>query len=97
MDFDYAQQFGGETPDAYATLLLDAMSGDQALFKDRFEIEAAWRIVAPVLDAWAESESDFPNYESGSWGPEESERLLAGHGTWRNPEGAVSRSKMIAE
>jgi glucose-6-phosphate 1-dehydrogenase len=97
MDFDYAEQFGGEAPDAYATLLLDAMSGDRSLFKDRFEIEAAWRIVAPVLDAWAESEADFPNYESGSWGPEESERLLAGHGTWRNPEGAVSRSKMIAE
>jgi glucose-6-phosphate 1-dehydrogenase len=96
MDFDYLSQFGGEAPEAYATLLLDAMSGDQTLFKDRFEIEAAWRIVMPVLDYWKENPAlDYPNYASGSWGPDSSDKLMGFHRNWRNPEGTVSRSKIL--
>jgi glucose-6-phosphate 1-dehydrogenase len=53
MDFDFIHQFGGHVPEAYGHLLLDAMQGDRSLFKDRYEIEAAWRIVMPVLDYWA--------------------------------------------
>jgi glucose-6-phosphate 1-dehydrogenase len=96
MDFDYAAQFGGESPEAYAALLLDAMSGDQSLFKDRHEIEAAWRIVTPVMGHWAgQPAGDLPHYAAGSWGPAEAEALIAPHGQWRNPEGAVSRSKFV--
>ncbi len=96
MDFDFAERFGGEAPEAYAHLLLEAMQGDQALFKDREEIEAAWRIVTPVLEYWAEHPADdLPNYEAGSWGPAAADALIAPHGQWRNPEGAVSRSKFI--
>jgi glucose-6-phosphate 1-dehydrogenase len=96
MDFDWVEQLGGEVPEAYATLLLDAMRGDQSQFKDRREIEAAWRIVKPVLERWsAQAPGDFPNYPAGSWGPDIAEKLLADHGGWRNPEGPSSRSKMI--
>ncbi len=95
MDFDYAQ-FGGEVQEAYAHLLLDAMCGDRSLFKDRFEIEAAWRIVMPVLNYWNNHPAaDLPNYAAGSWGPAEADELIAPHGPWRNPEGEVSRSKYL--
>ncbi len=93
MDFDWAEHFGGEQPEAYATLLLDAIHGDQSLFKDRFEIEAAWRIAMPILDYWRDHpQNDLPNYAAGSWGPDAANALLD---KWRNPEGEVSRSRLI--
>ena len=96
MDFDYASYFDGEPAEAYAQLLLDAMEGDRALFKDRHEIEAAWRIVEPVLGYWqANPQDDLPNYRAGTWGPDAADRLIAPHGQWRNPEGEVSRSKYL--
>ena len=96
LDFDWSQYFGGEAPEAYAYLLLDAMQGDQALFKDRHEIEAAWRIVQPILDHWAaHAQDDLPNYTAGSWGPAAADELIAANGAWRNPEGQVSRSQFI--
>ncbi len=92
MDFDYVQQFGGSIPEAYAHLLQDAMRGDQSLFKDRHEIEAAWRIVTPVLDHWKMNPgSSMQSYPMGSWGPNAAERLFAGHGHWHNPEGQLTR------
>ena len=97
LDFDYAQKFGGQTPEAYAHLLLDAMQGDQSLFKDRHEIEAAWRIVTPVMEHWAaHPQDDLPNYAAGSWGPAAADALIQPNGEWRNPEGEVSRSKLVS-
>jgi glucose-6-phosphate 1-dehydrogenase len=48
-------------------------------------VEQGWRIVQPVLDAWAAEKPDFPNYDSGSTGPTEADELLArdGNRTWR--------------
>lgn len=80
MDFDYAKQFHAEPPEAYATLLLDAMRGDQTLYKQREEIEQAWRIVQPVLDHWARDDSPIPEYSAGTWGPTEADDLLARDG-----------------
>ncbi len=78
MDFDYIQQFDAKPPEAYATLLLDAIRGDQTLYKHRDEIEHAWRIVQPVLDEWQQTpQDDLPNYAAGSWGPAASDALLA--------------------
>ena len=86
MDFDYIQQFNAHPPESYATLLLDAMRGDQTLFKHRDEIEQAWRIVQPVLDHWASHpQEDLPNYAAGTWGPSSSDILMAQAGRrWRN-------------
>jgi glucose-6-phosphate 1-dehydrogenase len=96
MDFDYGEQFEAQPPEAYAHLLLEAIEGDRSLYKTRREIEAAWRIVEPVLEAWAESgKTELPSYPAGSWGPTEADRLIAPHGQWRNPEGKVSRSRFI--
>jgi glucose-6-phosphate 1-dehydrogenase len=88
MDFDYETAFGVELPEAYETLLLDAMQGDPMLFTRADEVEAQWRVVQPILDAWESTDApDFPNYEAGSTGPEAAARLLARRGlVWRDLE-----------
>lgn len=93
MDFDFVEQFHEEVPEAYAPLLLDAMQGDQSLYKDRHELEASWRIMMPVLEHWkAYPRDDLPNYKCGSWGPAAADAMLYRHGVqWHNPEGATTR------
>ena len=83
MDFSYDKAFGGNTPEAYETLLLDAMRGDATLFTRSDEVEAEWKIITPIEEAWAQMPApEFPNYAAGSNGPEEAERLIRelGHG-----------------
>ncbi len=89
MDFDYIEQFQASPSEAYTTLLLDALRGDQTLFKGRHEIEHAWRIVQPVLDYWSENPGrDLPNYAAGTWGPSDADVMLAKAGRhWRNERG----------
>jgi glucose-6-phosphate 1-dehydrogenase len=77
MDFSYREAFGTSTPVAYETLLLDAMRGDATLFTRRDEVEAEWRIITPIEDAWAElPPPKFPNYPGGSEGPPEADQLI---------------------
>jgi glucose-6-phosphate 1-dehydrogenase len=77
MDFSYKDAFGTETPAAYETLLLDAMRGDPTLFTRRDEVEAEWRIITPIEEAWRElPPAKFPNYPAGSEGPEEANKLI---------------------
>jgi glucose-6-phosphate 1-dehydrogenase len=85
MDFTYGSAFAVDSPDAYETLILDALLGDASLFTRADEVEEAWGIVDPIIDAWADAPPpDFPNYEAGSWGPEEADELLAREGRrWR--------------
>jgi glucose-6-phosphate 1-dehydrogenase len=81
MLFDYEKEFAARIPDAYETLLWDAIQSDQTLFMRSDQVEASWRLLAPVLDMWSISPpSDFPNYAAGGWGPEESNKLLASQG-----------------
>jgi glucose-6-phosphate 1-dehydrogenase len=69
-DFSYRAMFGSNAPVAYETLLLDAMLGDPTLFTSRDEVEAEWRIITPIEEAWTElPPPDFPNYAAGSDGP----------------------------
>src|SRR6266702_1675470 len=80
--FTYADAFGGNTPVAYETLILDAMRGDATLFTRRDEVEAEWKIITPIEEAWAQLPAPtFPNYAAGSEGPAEANKLLeaAGH------------------
>ena len=67
------------------TLILDALLGDASLFTRADEVEAAWRIVDPIIDAWiAGAEPEMPNYTSGTWGPEAADELLTREGRrWR--------------
>ena len=86
MDFSYGAAFLEETPDAYERLLLDAMVGDPTLFIRADEVEHAWCIVEPILDAWAGDENPLAGYPAGSWGPQEADRLLERDGRrWRSP------------
>jgi glucose-6-phosphate 1-dehydrogenase len=86
MDFAYAEGFGVQEHDAYETLLLDAMLGDQTLFMRSDEVEEAWGIVDPLLAYWQTQPPDrFPNYAAGSAGPAATDELIARTGgTWRN-------------
>jgi glucose-6-phosphate 1-dehydrogenase len=78
MDFTYGSAFSVDSPDAYETLILDALLGDASLFTRADEVETAWSIVTPIIEAWSqEPPPDFPNYEAGSWGPEAADQLLA--------------------
>jgi len=78
LDFSYKNAFGTNTPAAYETLLLDAMRGDATLFTRRDEVEAEWKIITPIEDAWAQlPPPKFPNYAAGSDGPEEAKNLMA--------------------
>ena len=70
MNFSYADYFGATLPEAYETLLLDIMRGDATLFMRADQVEAAWSVVTPILDAWAATPpADFPNYAAGTRGP----------------------------
>ncbi len=81
MVFDYDSNYGKESPEAYETLLLDTMLGDQTLFMRGDQVEAAWDILMPVLNSWQSKTSlDFPNYSADSWGPELAEALIARDG-----------------
>ncbi|MGD8620357.1 MAG: glucose-6-phosphate dehydrogenase [Anaerolineales bacterium] len=87
MDFHFHESFS-ETPlpDAYERLLLDAIQGDPSLFTRSDEIETAWSIVDPLLNAWREDPDLSPvyEYEKGSWGPEQSDQFIERGGfIWR--------------
>jgi glucose-6-phosphate 1-dehydrogenase len=86
MDFNYGTSFGERSPSAYETLLVDAMTGDPTLYTRQDMVEASWTAVQPILDDWAKRKFNFPNYDAGTWGPKESDEMLARNGhTWRVP------------
>ncbi|HMQ16170.1 MAG TPA: glucose-6-phosphate dehydrogenase [Phycisphaerae bacterium] len=78
MRFCYSEAFKAPQPEAYETLLADVINDDATSFIRADQVEAAWRIVTPVLDYWeANPATDFPNYPANSWGPEAATSLLA--------------------
>jgi len=87
MDFRYGSSFAVDSPDAYETLLLDAMIGDASLFTRDDEVERAWTILDPILEAWQSGHGGpLHFYGAGSWGPPAAEELLDREGrAWRKP------------
>ena len=84
MRFSYGDYFSSEPNIGYETLLYEAMIGDAMLFQRADNIEGAWRVVQPILDAWKKGGADLAYYEAGSEGPEEADELLARDGRkWR--------------
>jgi len=83
-NFSYETAFGSKGPPAYETLLLDSMRGEATLFTRHDEVEAEWRIITPIEEAWAQLPAPaFPNYAAGSEGPVEANALIAGeHREW---------------
>jgi len=87
MNFSYSEAFGIEPPEAYERLIADCMVGDSTLFIRRDEVEASWRIVDSIINAWKTTpESAVHPYKAGSWGPPEADALIQNDGReWDNP------------
>jgi len=87
MQFYYREAFKLVPPEAYETLLLDIMRSDATLFLRGDQTESAWSVITPILEVWNTVKStDFPNYQAGTWGPEESDILIAQDGfSWITP------------
>lgn len=82
MIFSYKDVYETEhEPEAYETLLLDVIEGNPAQFMRADQVEAAWQVVMPIIEAWEQRPPiDFPNYAPDSWGPEDAEALIARDG-----------------
>jgi glucose-6-phosphate 1-dehydrogenase len=81
LHFSYQEAFKIASPEAYETLLLDVIKGDATLFMRADQVEASWQVIMPVLAMWtANPPSDFPNYPTGTWGPEGANILIAQDG-----------------
>jgi glucose-6-phosphate 1-dehydrogenase len=81
MVFNYENTLGNNQPEAYETLLADVIEGNPTLFMRADQVEAAWKIITPILEVWQHKPpTDFPNYVPGSWGPEDSAALIARDG-----------------
>jgi glucose-6-phosphate 1-dehydrogenase len=86
MDMSYGSAFMEEAPDAYERLLLDAMVGDPTLFIRSDEVDQAWQIVDPLLEAWEARKVPLAGYAAGTWGPRLAEQLMERDGRqWRSP------------
>ena len=85
MDFQYADYFGSSRPPATSGCSTTPCSATPTLFQRADMVEAAWRVVDPILDVWAlAAAASFPNYPAGTWGPKEADDLLARDGrSWR--------------
>ena len=77
---EFAEE-GGEGPTPYEVLLHAAMIGDSSRFTRQDSVEETWRVLQPLLD----SPPGVQGYVKDSWGPEEADRLVAGHGRWHGP------------
>jgi glucose-6-phosphate 1-dehydrogenase len=83
LNLSFAETFAERTPEAYERLLLDVVRGNQTLFMRRDELEAAWRWVDPIRQAWDNSSDSTQPYTAGTWGPTGSIALIERDGrTW---------------
>jgi len=80
LDLEFEEE-GGEGPTPYEVLLHAAMVGDSTRFSRQDGVDEAWRIMQPLLD----NPPPVNPYAPGSWGPEQAEKLVAGHGSWQHP------------
>ena len=83
MEFLYGTSFLSQSPEAYERLILDAMRGDATLFTRNDEVEAQWRIIDPIIEAWEKDDRPLPTYPAGTQGPEEAASILAPGHRWR--------------
>lgn len=80
LGFQYSDAFG-PIPEAYQTLLLDIMEGDQTLFVHADEVETSWHLYTPLLGA----KRTVHPYWAGTWGPTAADQLMSNGDDWRNP------------
>ena len=88
MEFSYDESFGEPSDEGYVRLLADSMLGDPTLFTRSDEVEAAWKLYTPLIELMENAPWKLPTYkyESMTWGPPESDQLLAKDNIfWRRP------------
>jgi len=88
MDFHYGDLSDVYTPEAYERLLLDCIAGDSTLYTRNDAIEACWRFIQPIIDAWNNRPEEIKlyGYPSGTWGPREAHELFENpKEDWRYP------------
>jgi glucose-6-phosphate 1-dehydrogenase len=85
MNFRYGTAFGGAVPEAYETLLLDAMLGDTTLFARHDFVESSWALITPIHERWrTDGAKALPEYEAGEWRCPEADALMESDGRrWR--------------
>ena len=89
LNLSFAKTFAERTPEAYERLLLDVIRGSQTLFMRRDELEAAWKWVDPIREAWDASRDAPQPYTAGTWGPTGSIALIERDGrTWHEDDDA---------
>ncbi|MBC7865911.1 MAG: glucose-6-phosphate dehydrogenase [Gloeobacteraceae cyanobacterium ES-bin-316] len=77
MDFTYKESYSEQTPEAYEALLLDTIEGDASLFMRSDQVEAAWKVVMPILNAWKKDpKRALHRYKAGTWGPAAANELI---------------------
>ena len=76
LDFLYKTTFNKEPPEAYERLIFDAMTGDQTLFIRGDEAEAAWAVIDPIEQGWANEKAQADEYKPGTWGPKRAMELI---------------------
>jgi glucose-6-phosphate 1-dehydrogenase len=87
LNLSFAQTFSERTPEAYERLLMDVIRGSQTLFMRRDELEAAWKWVDPIREAWDRSSEPPQTYVAGTWGPSSAIALIERDGrTWHEDD-----------
>jgi glucose-6-phosphate 1-dehydrogenase len=77
MDFTYKESYTEAIPEAYETLLLEVLEGDATLFMRSDQVEAAWKVVTPIMQAWKQNpKKQLLTYPAGTWGPHAATKLL---------------------
>lgn len=99
MDFHYSDLADTEVPEAYERLLLDVMKGDATLYSRGDSVEAAWKFVDPILNAWKKNpDIKLYGYPAGTWGPDVADDLIEGERvSWRNPCRNLTDSQNFCE
>ncbi|WP_230913988.1 glucose-6-phosphate dehydrogenase [Agrilactobacillus fermenti] len=78
MSYHHSKEMLNEVLDAYERLILDVLVGDNTNFSHWHELEATWQFVDAIRQRWdSQAPTDFPNYKSGTAGPQAADELLA--------------------
>jgi glucose-6-phosphate 1-dehydrogenase len=86
LDMTFADSFHTRNPDAYERLIMDVVRGNQTLFMRRDEVEAAWKWIDPIQQAWADA-PEPQGYTAGTWGPSGAIALIERDGrTWHESD-----------
>lgn len=85
LNLNFSETYKKLHSDAYKRLILDAAAANTSLFIHRDEVACAWKWIDPIIDAWKKTDAAPSLYRAGTWGPEESDELLAQDGrSWFN-------------